>query len=71
MGYKGTPPIPALRTTDNVHFHYIPAPEKLSAEMSRLVYLMKAVLRTVKQLMQIFGLLLFRVPQPGYILVQV
>ncbi|KAJ3006437.1 mannosyltransferase [Thoreauomyces humboldtii] len=73
VGYAGTPALPEVReavSARKITLHHLPTPRKLPASGPRVVYLVRAVLRTLRQITQLMRVMLWDVPSPGHILVQ-
>ncbi|KAJ3271598.1 mannosyltransferase, partial [Borealophlyctis nickersoniae] len=71
VGYSGTNPFDSLQTNDNVRIHFLDTPAKLRAGGARYLYVLNALWRVVKQLVDLAVCLLVRVPRPMYVIVQV
>jgi beta-1,4-mannosyltransferase len=71
IGYEGTTPLQSILTSPNITLHAIPTPAKLAAGLPRWVYLVRGVQRVVWQVASLLNLLLFVLPKPDFILIQV
>ncbi|KAI9336010.1 glycosyl transferases group 1-domain-containing protein [Zopfochytrium polystomum] len=79
VGYPGAPVLPAVRdlvARGRIRLHHVPVPAKLPAvgtrpsALGRVVYMVKAVLRVVRQMLGLAWLVLFELPKPDCILIQ-
>ena len=66
LGYQGSPPLPHLKA----HFHYLDSPKKLEKK-SLLLYLIQGIHRVIKQMIHLIYLVLFVIPKPQCIIIQV
>ncbi|KAJ3052463.1 mannosyltransferase [Rhizophlyctis rosea] len=70
VAYEGTDPHSELVMEPNIAFHLIDPPQKIPARVSKLVYLVLAFQRVIRQISTLMLWLIVVVPPPDFMLVQ-
>lgn len=71
VGYAGTELFPEFKNAGNITVHHLPAPKKLFSGGNRILYILHALSRVVKQVAGLVWCLWFVVRPPSHLMIQV